>query len=130
MSHRFVFAILAVTMLAACAASSTAGEPTVSAASTIDLRAYQYIYADFPRRLRALRDQQALAEAELIVAYNRAASYEPFRRFGRYAATYMADQTAQLEVLAAQQRLRCLHDDVTALWRERQAVAAQMMQAR
>ena len=80
--------------------------------------------------LRALRDQQAIAEAELIVAYNRAASYEPFRRFGRYAATYMADQTAQLEVLAAQQRLRCLHDDVTALWRERQAVAAQMMQAR
>jgi hypothetical protein len=106
--------------------SIRAAEP----APAVDLAAHQYFYVDFPRRLRALRNAQLLAEAELAVAYNRAASYAPFRSFGRYAATYMADQTAQLELLAAAQRVRCLQDDAAALWRERQAAAANLTLAK
>jgi hypothetical protein len=117
------FALAAVTAATFTASYQiNAAEP----APAIDLAAHQYFYVDFPCRLRALRDAQLLAEAELAVAYNRAARYEPFRRFDRYAATYMVDQTAQLEILAAAQRVRCLQKDEAALWRERQAAAANL----
>jgi hypothetical protein len=120
--HRSIaLAILTVTTFMG-SSRIPAAEPVV----TLQVPAHQYFYVDFPRRLRALHDAQLLAEAELTVAYNRAASYEPFRRFGRYAATYMADQTAQLELLAAAQRVRCLQEDEAALWRERQAAAANL----
>ena len=121
MSRQFALAILTATTFMG-ASQIRAAEP----APVLNLPAHQYFYVDFPRRLRALRDEQLLAEAELAVASNLAASYAPFRSFGRYAATYMVDQTAQLELLAAAQRVRCLREDEAALWRERQAAAANL----
>jgi hypothetical protein len=122
MSRRLALVVL--TVLAVCPAISTATEPAAPAVNICD---YQYFYVDFPRRVRALRDDIALAEAELAVAYDRVESYRPFQSFRRYAATYTAEQSARLTALAAEQRLQCLRDEQIDLWRERQAVAAQLL---
>jgi hypothetical protein len=87
------------------------------------LALYQYFYIDFPRQLQLLQNEKQLAEAELDLIARRVESYRPFRSFGRYAATYTVDQSWQIALLAAQQRLECLRNDEADLWRQRQAVA-------
>jgi hypothetical protein len=132
MSRRLAFLAI-VALLAARPAALRAAEPLPPvepapvAAATIDLAAYRYIYDEFPRQMRSLQNHIALAEAEVAVAYDRFEGYRPFRSFGRYAATYTADQAAQLHLLALAQQLECLRDEEATLWRQRQAAAAQLL---
>jgi hypothetical protein len=96
----------------------------VAAIDARTLTLHQYFYADFPRQLQALENETQLAEAELALIARRVESYRPFRSFGRYAATYTADQSWQIALLAAQQRLECLRNDQADLWRQRIMAAA------
>ena len=124
-------------VLMGCVANSTlAAEPIVAeplaaapatrSAAAVDARQFalqQYFYVDFPRQVQALENEIELAEAEYDLIARRVASYRPFRSFGTYAATYMADQSWQVELLDAQHRLQCLRNSLTDLWRQRQLVA-------
>ena len=110
-----------------------ASQATRSVAATTDhspltthqaLAVHQYFYNDFPRQLAALQNEKQLAEAELALIARRVESYRPFRSFGRYAATYTVDQSWQIALLAAEQRLECLRNDEADLWRERRLAAA------
>jgi hypothetical protein len=89
---------------------------------------HQYVYVDFPRQLEAVNSAIAFAEKEVLFASRRVDSYRPFRSFGRYAATYTADQAAQLHLLFVQQQLHCLRRQKSGLWQERQALVAAMLQ--
>jgi hypothetical protein len=103
---------------------ATAGDDVVSASapSAAHRQLYQYIYVDFPRQLQMLDNETALAEQFVALQRQRVNGYRPFRSFHQYGATYFADQAAQLELLAAQQELACLHQRTADLWRERQAI--------
>jgi hypothetical protein len=57
------------------------------------------------------------------VIARRVNSFRPFRSFHQYGATYFVDQSWQLELLAAQQRLECLRIAKIDLWRQRQTLA-------
>jgi hypothetical protein len=96
---------------------SDCAEPT-------ELAIHEYFYIDFPRQLQLLQNEKQLAEAELDLIARRVESYRPFRSFGRYAATHTVDQSWQIALLAAQQRLECLRNDEADLWRQRRALAA------
>jgi hypothetical protein len=98
--------------------------PSVAAIEPPVLAAHQHFYVDFPRHVQALANETELAEAELALIARRVDSYRPFRSFGRYGATYIADQSWQLELLAARQRLECLRDLEAELWRQRRLTAA------
>ncbi len=101
--------------------------PATRAVAAIDARTlalHQYFYVDFPRQLQSLENETQLAEAELALIARRVDSYRPFRSFGRYAATYTADQSWQMAWRAAQQRLECLRNDQADLWRQRTMAAA------
>ncbi len=101
--------------------------PATRAVAAIDARTlalHQYFYVDFPRQLQSLENETQLAEAELALIARRVDSYRPFRSFGRYAATYTADQSWQIAWRAAQQRLECLRNDQADLWRQRTMAAA------
>lgn len=87
-----------------------------------------YAYHVFPHELAAAERGAALAEYEAALWQQRAKSYEPMRSFGAYGATYLANQTAQLEAFAAQQRAECARHHVTNLWRFRQRTVAILMQ--
>jgi hypothetical protein len=127
---------IAILIAASVSLAATAAEPIaigVPAApakpsvTAIDARAFavhQYFYVDFPRHVQALANEKELAEAELALIARRVDSYRPFRSFGRYAATYFADQSWQIEMLAAQQRLECIRTAQADLWRQKQAIAA------
>lgn len=99
------------------------------AAGLIDAQLQHYFYVDFPQRLASINNQIAFAEAELTLLGRRVDQYRPMRSFHQYGATYLADQSAQLAVLATRQNLDCLRAQKTALWRERQAVAEQAFAA-
>jgi hypothetical protein len=88
------------------------------------LQLQQYFYVDFPRQLQWLDNQTQLAEAELTLIARRVNGYRPFRSFHQYAATYTVDQEWQIALLAAQQRVECLRNARSDLWRQRQMVAA------
>jgi hypothetical protein len=101
--------------------------PAARGVAAIDARTlalHQYFYVDFPRQLQAIEDETELAEAELALIARRVNGYRPFRSFGRYAATYTVDQSWQIALLAAKQRLECLRDDQADLWRQRTLAAA------
>jgi len=101
--------------------------PATRGVAAIDARTlalHQYFYVDFPRQLQAIEDEAELAEAELALIARRVNGYRPFRSFGRYAATYTADQSWQIAWRAAQQRLDCLRNDQADLWRQRTVAAA------
>jgi hypothetical protein len=102
------------------AAPATRGVAAVDART---LALHQYFYVDFPRQLQALENETQFAEAELALIARRVESYRPFRSFGRYAATYTADQSWQIALFAAQQRLECLRNDQADLWRQRSLAA-------
>lgn len=87
------------------------------------LAAHQYLYADFPRAAAALENERQLAAANVRALELRVASYQPFRSFHQYAATYTADIGWQLELMAARQRLACAENAQADLWRQRQLVA-------
>ena len=108
----------------------TAAPATRSVAATADVTLHQYFYVDFPRQLQLLQNEIALAEAELALIARRVDSYRPFRSFGRYAATYMADQSWQVALLAAQHRLECLRYHEADLWRQRRQFAEALAVAR
>jgi hypothetical protein len=97
---------------------------SVAALDARTLAIHQYFYVDFPRQLQTLENETQLVEAELALIVRRVESYRPFRSFGRYAATYTADQSWQIALLAAQQRLECLRNDQADLWRQRGFAAA------
>jgi hypothetical protein len=130
------FCLFAALVLQNNAASVNSAEPIATPANAatatrnvaaIDARTlalHQYFYVDFPRQLQALEDETELAEAELALIARRVNGYRPFRSFGRYAATYTADQSWQLAWRAAQQRLDCLRNDQADLWRQRTLAAA------
>jgi hypothetical protein len=104
-----------------------ADAPATRSVAAIDARTlamHQYFYVDFPRRLQALENETQLAEAELELIARRVESYRPFRSFGRYAATYTADQSWQIAWVAAQHRVECLRNDRANLWRQRGLMAA------
>ena len=116
-------------------ARNLAAEPVTSAgseelpeasASVMDpqlLAANHYFYVEFPRRLQAIENETQRAEAELALVARRVNSFRPFTSFHQYAVTYFTDQQWQLALLAAEQRLQCLHADRAELWRQRQALA-------
>jgi hypothetical protein len=124
-----------VLVLAAIASSAGGAEPILApvpntqadgSVTAIDDRAaamHQYFYVDFPRQLRALQRERQLAEADLALVARRVESYRPFRSFGRYAATYTADLSWQVELVAAQHRLECVLEKEVELWRERRIAA-------
>lgn len=124
---RIAFAVIAVCALTALAGHrASAQSPT---ADLIDAQLQQYFYVDFPQRLKSINNQIAFAEAELTFLGRRLDQYRPMRSFHQYGATYLADQSAQLAVLASRQNLDCLRAQKTALWRERQAIAEQAFAA-
>jgi len=128
--HLALLVVLSLNALAQAAEPIALGVPTAPATpsvAAIDARAlavHQYFYVDFPRHVQALANETELAEAELALIARRVDSYRPFRSFGRYGATYFADQSWQVELLAAQQRLECLRDLDADLWRQKQVTAA------
>jgi hypothetical protein len=103
--------------------NAPAGVSTAAAFSANDLWLYHDAYHAFPRRVQAANDAIALAELEAAYWAGRVESYRPFRSFGVYGATYHVDRLAQIQLVAAQQRLDCLTRAKGDLWRERQAVA-------
>jgi hypothetical protein len=107
---------LIVLIVISAPSAARAAEPT-------ELALHQYFYIDFPRQLQFLQNEKQLAEAELNHIARRVESYRPFRSFGRYAATYTVDQSWQIALLAAQQRLECLRNDEADLWRQRRLAA-------
>jgi hypothetical protein len=108
---------------------TTASEPVVAEPlpSAADLQLHQYVYVDFPRQLQMLDNETALAERFVLLQQQRVNGYRPFRSFHQYGATYSADQFAQLQLLAAQQELACLHQRKADLWRERQAIVQMLL---
>jgi hypothetical protein len=128
-----------VLVLAAIASSAGGAEPILApvpnsqadgSITVIDNRAiamHEYFYIDFPRQLRALQRERELAEADLALAALRVESYRPFRSFGRYAATYTADLSWQVELIAAEYRLECLREKEADLWRQRRLIAEQFV---
>jgi hypothetical protein len=125
MVRRFALVVGAL-MLAGAARPSVAEEFAAEpvAWEAADVAAHQYFYLDFSRQLQALDDAIVLAEYNVVYWQQRVAGYQPFRSFGRYAATYSVDQRAQLQLVAAQQELACLVRAKGDLWRERQLRAA------
>lgn len=124
---RIAFAVIAV-----CALTSLAGDRASAqspAADLLDAQLQQYFYIDFPQRLASINNQIALAEAELTYQGRLVDQYRPMRSFHQYGATYLADHSARLALLATRQNLDCLRAQKTALWRERQAVAEQAFAA-
>ncbi len=122
---RTLLALVAASTLTALFVSRTAADPPATGVAAVELQ--QYFYIDFPCRLESINNQIALAEAELNYQARRADLYRPMRSFHQYGATYLADQSAQISVLAAKHDLDCLRDQRIALWRERQAVAQRML---
>ncbi len=120
-------ASIAVAALVAMVAPQASAEPP--AARSAEQQLGQYFYVDFPARLDSINNQIALAEAEVTLLARRVNQYRPMRSFGMYGATYFADQSAQLALLAAQQRVACLQGQKIALWRERQIVGEQLMES-
>jgi hypothetical protein len=110
---------------------ATASEPGTVAAvpSAVDLQLQQYVYVDFPRQLQMLDNETALAERFVVLQRQRVNGYRPFRSFHQYGATYFADQSAQLQLLAAQHELACLYQRKTDLWRERQTIVTMLLAA-
>ena len=131
-SIEFLAALIVLIIAPIASAAEPIATPAPAAPAThgvavIDARTlalHQYFYVDFPRQLQQLENETQLAEAELALIARRVESYRPFRSFGRYAATYTADQSWQIAVLAAQQRLECLRNDQADLWRQRTLAAA------
>lgn len=107
-------------------AASFAGDAVVPALDARAIALHQYFYVDFPRALQSLTDQRQLLEAEVRALELRVASYRPFRSFKQYGATYTADMSWQLELLAARQRLACLANAEADLWRQRSLAAARI----
>jgi hypothetical protein len=87
-----------------------------------------YAYGVFPQQLAAAERHAMLAEYEAALWQQRVKSFEPMRSFGVYGASYLADQSAQLEAFAAQHRAECARQQVANLWCERQATVAALMQ--
>ena len=92
------------------------------------LAVVNYTYGGFPQQLAAAEREAALAEYEAALWQQRVKSFEPMRSFGVYGATYFADQSAQFEAFAAQQRAECARQQIANLWRERQVTVAALMQ--
>jgi hypothetical protein len=125
MSRRFAL-VVGVLLFAGAPRPSVAEELAVEpvAWEAADVAAHQYFYLDFARQLQSLDDAIVLAEYNVVYWQHRVAGYQPFRRFGRYAATYSVDQLAQMQLIAAQQELACLVRAKGDLWRARQLSAA------
>jgi hypothetical protein len=125
MIRRFAI-VVGVLLFAGAQRPSVAEEYAVEpvAWEAADVAAHDYFYVDFSRQLRALDDAIVLAEYNVVYWQQRVVGYQPFRRFGRYAATYSVDQIAQLQLIAAQQELACLVRAKGELWRERQLRSA------
>jgi hypothetical protein len=118
-------AFACVTAFAALA-TTRASEPAAAALTPEALALYQTIYRDVPLQLEALDAEIALAARAVVVAHARVDSYRPFRSFGRYGATYFADQTAQLDLIAAVNQLRCLERQRDLLWQQRQTAGFEL----
>jgi len=118
--------LLACLLTAVIVPRATAQPPEVAA---VDFEFHRYFYVEFPARLASINNQMERAEAELTYYERLVDQYRPMRSFGRYGATYSADQAAQIALQAARQRVDCLRDERIALWRERQFVAERMLGA-
>lgn len=95
--------------------------------SPAQMAVVNYAYGVFPQQLAAIERQAALADYEAALWQQRVSAFRPTRSFGVYGATYHADQHAQLQAFAAQQRAECLRQQAANLWRERQATVAALM---
>jgi hypothetical protein len=121
-------AVALLALVASITGRATASEPTYIAVSippAVEL--HRYIYVEFPRLLDGIDNEIALAERTVVILRARVAGYRPFRSFDQYGATYMADQFAQLDLLAAEQRLARVQRQRDDLWRQRQMMAAWLM---
>ncbi len=114
---------IAVLSTVAAGRSASGGQPAAVGPSLAQLALHEYAYVDFLRRLQAINDEIELVELTIAYWTARVENYRPMRSFGRYAATYTADRSARLQLLAAHQELACLVRDKGDLWRERQAIA-------
>ena len=112
----------------ASARNATAQEVASSSElSSAQMDVINYAYGVFPQQLAAIERDVALAEYEAALWQQRVNAFRPTRSFGVYSATYHADQFAQLQAFAAQQRAECLRNQAANLWRERQAIIASLM---
>lgn len=123
-----VLTLVATSMLALANAGAQGGEVATQPLTAAQLEVVNYAYSVFPQQLAAAQRHAALAEYESALWQQRVKSFEPMRSFGVYGATYFADQSAQLEAFAAQQRVECARQHIANLWRERQATVAALMQ--
>jgi hypothetical protein len=120
---RFFVACLTTFIAAATAFAAEPARPTLTPES---FALYQVIYRDLPLQFEALDAEIALAARAVLIAQARVNCYQPFRSFGKYGATYFADQTAQLELLAAVNQLRCLERERDILWQQRQTAGFEL----
>jgi hypothetical protein len=107
-----------------------ASEPAAPGLTPEALVLYQSIYRDLPLQLETLDAEVALTARAVVVAQARVNSYQPFRSFGKFGATYLADQTAQLELLDAVNQLRCLERQREVLWQQRQTAGFELARRR
>jgi hypothetical protein len=119
--------ITVVSVAVALAAPAALAQQPITPLPPRLIELHNFANVDFPRRLEALDSALLFAQHELRFAELRADSYQPFRSFGRYAATLMADQVAQLELIAARQRLECLRRERAVLWQRRQQIVATLL---
>ena len=136
MSRRLAVCAFALSALPFCAADLTGAaepippgtaQPAAAGLTPAQLAILQYNYVTYPQQLQAVQNDAAFAERRVAYLQNRVASYRPMRSFGQYAATYSADQFAQLQLLAAQQDASCINQQEINLWRERQAIVAALL---
>lgn len=130
MSHIFrLLAACAIAIPGGASARNAMAQEVVrpSELSPAQMEVIQYAYGLFPQQLASIERQVALAEYEAALWQQRVNAFRPTRSFGVYSATYRADQYAQLQAFAAQQRAECLRQEAANLWRDRQATVAALM---
>ncbi|HMO84926.1 MAG TPA: hypothetical protein PKC18_08420 [Lacipirellulaceae bacterium] len=124
MPWKLVAAALAAIVMLSAARPARAGELVGSAGPTVEQIAWHDLfYVEFARQLADVNAQIVLAERHVGLLRRKVDSYRPMRSFGRYGATYLADQSAQLQLLAAEYDLQCLLRAKSDLWRRRQLMA-------
>jgi hypothetical protein len=124
-----LLAAFAIAFLCAASSRDALAQEVASSSelSPAQMEVIHYAYGVFPQQLAAIERDIAFAEYEAALWQQRVNAFRPTRSFGVYGATYHADQFAQLQAFAAQQRAECLRQQAANLWRERHATVAALM---
>ena len=108
-----------------CAGEEVEGRPVVTpelvaaqhALVTARRQARDYQFVTLPLARRALDEQKRLAALEISILRGRLRDYRPFLRVGEYSPVRTAAESHYLAMVAAEGRLRQLHDEQVALMR-------------